>query len=334
MSETVRSIDVGYGFTKYSNGRDEGGQIRCGSFPSFAPMASMNTDMTGGVVSKRNTVTIHIGSNKFEVGPDVEYALDNSDTRVLHEDYARTPEHLAMLRGALHFMSVKEIDVLMVGLPVSHLNTNAREMVPRLTGVHNVGNGKTVNVRAVKVIAQPIGGFIDYAWNNDLFDKVTNQTSLIIDPGFFTFDWVVARGIRPVVPRCGHHNGSVWMALRNIADAISRKFKIPYNDISQIDYGLREGSFTVNGETVQLEEFMTEARQAMQRPVTTMMSIIGKRSDINNIVLVGGGAKLFLPVIAEVFPSRNIIVVDNAVYANVRGFQIAGEMLVRKKAVA
>ncbi len=334
MPETVRSIDVGYGFTKYSNGRDGDGFLRCGSFPSFAPMASMNTDMTGGVVSKRNTVTIHIGDKKFEVGPDVEYALDNYDARVLHEGYTRTPEYLALLRGALHYMSVKEIELLMVGLPVSHLGANAREMVSRLTGIHNVGNGKTVNVRNVRVVAQPIGGFMDYAWNNDLFDRISNQTSLIIDPGFFTFDWVVARGIRPIVPRCGHHNGSVWMVLRCIADAIGRKFKINYNDFSQIDTGLREGVMTVNGETIRLEDFMTEARQAMHRPVTTMMSIIGKHSDINNIVLVGGGSRMFQPAISEAFPSREIIVVENAVYANVRGFQVAGELILRKKAVA
>ncbi|MHB8697672.1 MAG: PRTRC system protein D [Sulfuricaulis sp.] len=334
MSHTVRSADVGFGFTKFSKGRDGDGQIRCSAFPSFAPMASVNTDMTGGVVSKRDTVTINIGTNKFEVGYDVEYALDNADTRVLHEGYTRTPEYLALLRGALHYMSVKEIDLLIVGLPVSHLNTNARDLVSRMTGLHNTGNGKTVSVRSVKVIAQPIGGFIDYAWHNDLFDKVDNQMSLIIDPGFFTFDWVVARGIRPIVPRCGHQNGSVSMVLSKIADAISRKFKIHYTDFNQIDRGLREGIITVNGETVQLEEFMMEARQAMQRPVTAMMGVIGKRSDINNIVLVGGGATLFQPVISETFPSQKIIVVDDAVYANVRGFQLAGELIMRKKAVA
>jgi hypothetical protein len=43
-----------------------------------------------------------------------------------------------------------------------------------------------------------------------------------------------------------------------------------------------------------------------------------------NIILVGGGAFLFKHAVKEAFPRHKIHEIKDPIYANVRGFQIAG----------
>jgi len=55
-------------------------------------------------------------------------------------------------------------------------------------------------------------------------------------------------------------------------------------------------------------------------------------ADIENIILVGGGAHLFMPAIKEHFPNHEIAMADDPVFANVRGFHVAGEIFSRRNA--
>ena len=45
----------------------------------------------------------------------------------------------------------------------------------------------------------------------------------------------------------------------------------------------------------------------------------------DNIVLVGGGAHLFKRAVRRAFPRHTIFEVKEPIYANVRGFQLAGQ---------
>ncbi len=57
------------------------------------------------------------------------------------------------------------------------------------------------------------------------------------------------------------------------------------------------------------------------------MARVGSVADIDRIVLVGGGARFFQPGIRARFPDHPIEVAESGIFANVRGFQIAGERL-------
>ena len=47
--------------------------------------------------------------------------------------------------------------------------------------------------------------------------------------------------------------------------------------------------------------------------------------DITNIILAGGGADFFLDVLESKFRNHEIITTKDPVFANVRGFQRAGQ---------
>lgn len=81
MSESefavVRAIDVGYSMTKYTVSQDP---RECASFPSIATPAS-ERELGIGRRGKRNTVTVPVEGQRFELGPDARLAVGAVDVR-------------------------------------------------------------------------------------------------------------------------------------------------------------------------------------------------------------------------------------------------------------
>ena len=59
--------------------------------------------------------------------------------------------------------------------------------------------------------------------------------------------------------------------------------------------------------------------------VSVLVNKVGSALDISNIILAGGGAEFFKDVLADKFPKHEIITTSDPVFANVRGFQRAGQ---------
>jgi plasmid segregation protein ParM len=332
MSTTVRSIDVGYGNTKYVCTRPKGGEIACRLFPSLVSR-SFGHDLSDGVIAKRDTVVVEVDGNPYEVGPDVELALSTHTARVLHRDFVDTPEYLALLRGALSYMQVSRIDLLVVGLPVSWLNTKSSELKARLTGDHLVRDGSVVKVEKVLVLAQPLGGFIDHALSSGLYGQLRETRNLVIDPGFFTVDWILAKGIQPISERCGSFPGGTSAVLRKLAESIGKEHQLELDDPLVLDRALRTGRLTLYGRELPVARHMAAARLVADEAATAVANSVGDGRDIDAIVLVGGGADFFRPALGRRFPRHLVYVVPDPVFANVRGFQRAGGELIRRRQV-
>src|SRR5207247_9188236 len=106
-------------------------------------------------------VGIPIDGLSYEVGPDVHLAADVFTAKQMHEGYSETSEYLAMLRGALHYMRVERIDLLVVGLPVAAFKAKKRAALERLVlGKHDVGRGKTVQVERARVVPRRQGALM------------------------------------------------------------------------------------------------------------------------------------------------------------------------------
>lgn len=73
------------------------------------------------------------------------------------------------------------------------------------------------------------------------------------------------------------------------------------------------------------------AKEKVRQFVGVLANRVGSPADIDNIILVGGGAAYFLDVIQERFPNHKITIADDPVFANVRGFQLAGEQYSRSE---
>ena len=326
MELVVRAVDVGFGNTKYVAGVGGGkvGDIRCASFPSRAYPSPRDPAKTLGA-DGRKTVAIPINGLFYEVGPDVMLAADAFRATQIHGDYTDTPQYLALARGALRMMKVEAIDLLVVGLPVAAFAAKKAALEKLMTGRHDVGGGKVVTVRKALAMAQPNGALIDYATQNDKVEAMEQEHSLVIDPGSRTFDWLVARGMKLSHKQSHSVDRGVSNILQLIADDVSLEIGKPYTNLDNIDLALRTGKgLTVYQRTYNVARMKPMVEIIATEAVAAMVHRIGESYNVQHVILVGGGAFLFKKAVKEAFATHQILEVKDPMFANVRGYQIAG----------
>ncbi|RCW65158.1 PRTRC system protein D [Pseudorhodoferax soli] len=326
MSKIVRAIDVGFGNTKFVVGHTPQ-EVKCGSFPSLAYVSAKDSaQRTDG--QRRRTVSIPIDKLFYEVGPDVHLAADTFRGTQLHDRYIETPEYLALARGALSYMRLSTIDLLVVGLPVASFQARKAQLERLMTGVHDVGAGKTVEVRKAVAVAQPQGALVHFTAAYGKQKTIAQEQSLIIDPGSRTFDWLLSRGMRLVSKVSSSVNRGMSDVLKTIAQEISSDIGRPYSDLPAIDTALRTGKpLLIYQKPYDLTPILPTAHAVARGAVSSMMEWIAEDYSIQNVILVGGGAFMFKDAVKAAFPKHKIHVIKDPMFANVKGFQIAGANL-------
>ena len=326
MRPIVRAIDVGYSWTKYVVEGDHANRIRCRAFPSVAPRASGRELAVDGI-SHRNTVQIAVDDLVFEIGPDAALVQEAFQAIPLDDSYAATPEYLALVRGALRLMDVSHVDLLAVGLPVALYRQRRRALEERLAGTHPIGGGGTVRVDAVKAFAQPVGALLSASVGNEALRHLQAARTLIVDAGWRTFDWVVTSGTKIHDTR----SDSVARSMFDVVDAIGRAAsrdlgtQLGAFDYSRIDEALRKKEpVRIFGNPLSLEPYLPLAQRVADEAVTAMKRLVQDGTDIDVIVLAGGGALFFADAIARAYPRHEMITLPDAFFANCRGFQLAG----------
>jgi plasmid segregation protein ParM len=324
MELIVRAVDVGSGNTKFVTAA-AGTDIRCASFPSVA-YPSSDDSPSWPASERKKTVCIPIGPLFYEVGPDVSLAADTFRAKQLHDEYTETPEYMALLRGALSMMKLSRIDLLVVGLPVALFAVKKAALEKAMTGRHDIGGGKAVTVGKALAVAQPQGALVHYASEHQKMAVIGNEQSLIIDPGSRTFDWLVARGMRLVQKQSYSFNRGMSDVLRLLAAEITKDIGSPYRDYDAIDLALRTGKQPVIFQKpYDMKRLLPLAETVAEQAVSTMKEWIEAPHSLQNIILVGGGAFLFRKAVKAAFPKHRIHEVKEPMFANVRGFQLAGQ---------
>ena len=324
MELIVRAVDVGSGNTKFVTGV-VGNEIRCASFPSVAYPSSGETPHWPAS-ERRKTVCIPVGPLFYEVGPDVGLAADTFRAKQLHDEYTESPEYMALLRGALSMMKVSHIDLLIVGLPVALFSLKKSALEKTMAGEHQIGGGKTVTVAKAMAVAQPQGALVHYAAGHKKMATIATEQSLVIDPGSRTFACLVTRGMRLSQKQSHSINRGMSDVLRLLAAEISKDVGSPYRDYDALDLALRSCMSSVMlVKQYDMGRHLPLAESVAQQAVSTMRQWIETPESLQNIILVGGGAFLFKKAVKAAFPKHRIHEVKEPMFANVRGFQLAGQ---------
>jgi plasmid segregation protein ParM len=321
MRKIVRSIDVGYGNTKYVHAC-RGQAVACRDYPSLAPVATRG-ELADALGRRRRTIEVDIDGIRYEVGPDVGLARGAFAARNMDDDFCTTPEYLALVRGALYSMEVDAIDLLVVGLPVSTFAAKRQVLERRLTGTHLIVR-RTVEVRRVKVLAQPHGALLQYSAGLGR-DFMRDRRTLMIDCGARTFDFLVTDGMKAIEKRSGAVNRGMLDVVTVLAEQIGREQSTRFEDLDRIDKALRgKSTLTVFGNEHDLFKHVGLAQKVAQDAVTEMRRQVQDGSDIDNIIVAGGGGFFFKPMIEAAFPRHKVVHLADGMYANVRGFQLFG----------
>lgn len=328
--KTIRALDVGWGYTKLSRKCPISGELEFMSFPSLAPRHA-GLDLSMSILGRRDTVVVDVDGTKYEVGPD-SADLDTSDmTRNLNDQYIHTEQYKAVFFGALAYMNEPTIDLLVVGLPLSNMGagTKLRDL---MIGTHKINGDITVEVKDALVLPQPLGGLYYCMSLKDRpeFEFLDEEVNLVIDPGFLTFDFLLSNGDKVIENRSSAHTGGVSKVLRSIAESISAKFDIRYENLSAIDKGLRRRKIKINGDVESLDDHIRNTRAVLEGSVNFMKNMVGDGSDVDNVILLGGGSAIYRRTIEQYYPKHTLIVLEDAQLANVKGYQLAGEKYMAK----
>lgn len=326
MERIVRAVDVGRGNVKFIAAA-KNGDLKCEMFPAEAHPAEVVHELDGWG-TRRKTVGIPVGKLIYEVGPDARLAADVFNANVLqHDRYCESDEYLALMLGAVHYMDVATVDLLVVGLPVAtfKLRKVVTSLERRIEGEHLLGAGRRVTIGKVKAVPQPAGALMSYGLLQNRLAEVRRERSLIVDPGRRTFDWLVTQGMQQIEKRSSSVNRGMFDVVQIIADGIGRATSSQFRDYDAIDWALRTRKKpVVYQREYDIEQHLPLARKIPEQAVAEMMRYVGDAGDIKNILLVGGGAFFFKPALKAAFPNHTISELKDPIFANVRGFQHAG----------
>ncbi|HEX8605236.1 MAG TPA: PRTRC system protein D [Pseudoduganella sp.] len=331
MERIVRAVDVGRGNVKFIAAA-KNGDLRCEMFPAEAHPAEIVHEVDGWG-TRRKTVGIPVGKLIYEVGPDARLAADVFNANVLqHDRYCESDEYLALLLGAVHYMDLATVDLLVVGLPVAtfKLRKVVTSLERRIEGEHLLGTGRRVTIGKAKAVPQPAGALMSYGLLQNRLAEVRKERSLIVDSGRRTFDWLVTQGMQQIEKRSSSVNRGMFDVVQSIADGIGRATSSQFRDYDAIDWALRTRKKpVVYQREYDIEQHLPLARKIPEQAVAEMMRYVGDAGDIKNILLVGGGAFFFKPALKAAFPNHTISELKDPIFANVRGFQHAGADLAR-----
>jgi len=192
-----------------------------------------------------------------------------------------------------------------------------------------------VTVGKAMAVPQPQGALVHYASEHQKMVEIGNEQSLIIDPGSRTFDWLVARGMRFVQKQSYSFNRGMSDVLRLLAAEITKDIGSPYRDYDAIDLALRTGKQPmIFQKPYDMKRLLPLAETVAEQAVSTMKEWIEAPHSLQNIILVGGGAFLFRKAVKAAFPKHRIHEVKEPMFANVRGFQLAGQNYASSKMTA
>lgn len=327
--EVIRSIDVGYGNTKYTVNTN--GKVVCKTFPSITPRKEL-IEMSGGILAKRDTKVVTVNNAEYEVGPEAYDAKGSEENRVLHDRYIYSDQYKALVFGALSYMGETVIDKLIVGLPVGSESTKSDDLKEMLTGTHILSDGNKVQVKSVSVLAQPLGGFMNYAFTNNVYGEMRTEKTLIVDPGFLTVDFLTTKGVKAVERQSGVYPGGMSKILSAISKSISKDINKRYEDLHAIDEALSSGKLKIYGKNYDITPHIKASASVVDEAVGYMANVVGSGMDVDNIMVVGGGGKVFYDSIKKHYPNHDVILVDDGIFSNVLGYQIAGEKTSGKEA--
>jgi len=234
-------------------------------------------------------------------------------------------------------MGATEIGLLNVGLSMSTIDSMAEALQQRLVGTHVLSNPRAtskrvVNVHSVRVLPQPLGAFFDYMARTNQFEQMRNRRCLIIDPGYLTVDWLLCDGLKVMPARSGAYDGGVSTLVNDIAVVMSAELGRAVAPLA-IDAALRNNKpIKAFGTETPLEKFTVRIRTKTMEAASAIQAKVGNDSDVDLILVGGGGAHLYLDAIRQKFPLTTVDLIRDPIFANVRGFQISGEQYAKKRA--
>lgn len=324
---TILGLDIGYSNLKICHGdasqTDQPQAI-------LRPSGAAPSDRFGGRFdgkAQEDFLRVLVGEEEFVAGVSPDRA--EMWARSLHHDYPTTPSYQALFKAALLLAGEPQIDVLVTGLPVSQFYDQGRraELVRRMEGVHQITPKIQVAVKQVRVIAQPVGGLLDFMAQTEDPVGMEEARILVIDPGFFSVDWVVCSQSELLRQSSGTSTKASSVVLEEAARLMASDYGTQLNT-EILENAIRRGRETVMvfGQNVNIAEYVQKANCTVAPIVveTIKKALRDQSKEPDVVVMVGGGSVFFTEAVKAVFSRQRVMELKDPVFSNARGFWYMG----------
>ncbi|ABM39627.1 ParM/StbA family protein [Polaromonas naphthalenivorans] len=343
MKPSILAIDIGFGNTKATwSHRTLAGKAEAWSeiiFKSVCPLALDDDIAPGQATSNLDRVAVSVAGQAYYVGPKADR---EGGLRALHPDYINTPTHEALLLGAWHYMFKEtgivspSVDMLVLGLPVSGFSANKKVLKEIGSRVRRVPVpmpmrsrlGKAyvdVSAKQVVVLPQPLGG-LRLAAQSALELADDGVISMVIDPGYLTFDWLLSDGMAPHYELCGSFQGGVSQLINAVAKRLSQDHGIESADFAMIESALAKGELLLDLKRIDMTPYRKLAGQQAQDMVAQwLMRFNPYKAGVSRIFVCGGGAGFYIDALKARLPHIRMDVMPEGVMSNCRGYFLTGQ---------
>lgn len=328
-SDFVLGMDIGYSNLNLAMG-ERGKSMEAKILPvGAAPIEFMPRTVTGNYGSAGGFVQVLVDGAQWVAGVEPE-RLQGWE-RELHSSYPQTKQYQALFYAALALTGQKEIDTLVTGLPVSQfVDAEHRKFLENmLKGTHRISEKIEIEVKKVLIVPQPAGAYMDMtnAADADLEHLINEGKTVVIDPGFFSVDWVTLEEGEIRFESSGTSLKAMSVLLERTALLIRNEYG---GDLSmeKIEKAIRSGKdeIALYGKMVEFQPYLEQAMKEVPKEALTALKKTMRSDglDADVVLLAGGGALAYRDAAIEIFPRSRTVVSKNPVAANANGFWLLG----------
>lgn len=325
----IRGIDIGFGFTKVSNGRD---------FQLFKSVIGEAADIQFREqllkpLTHEPHLQLEIDGHSIYVG---ELAERQSKGRAYTLDQGQMVAKFAKTLALAGLSLVTERNVpihLVTGLPVSFYRRHKDELGAILTGRHALkitdtsGNTQetVISIDKVRVIPQPFGSVFDLIFNE--VGKASDKRFLtekigVIDIGFRTADYTICDKTRYSERGSQTTDSGISKAFAIIAASLQDSSGVNI-ELYRLYDAVSKGSIKIHGKTHDLRPLVQHAFGQLATAVAAEVERLWADDwDIDTVVVTGGGGAVLFPLLQPLLRG-DVMAVDagkDARYNNVRGY--------------
>ncbi|MFH2064864.1 MAG: ParM/StbA family protein [Pseudomonadota bacterium] len=331
----VLGIDIGFGFTKASNGKEF---IMFKSIFGEAVDIQFYADL--GNNSNSDQLHVTIDDKSYFVG---DYAEQQSNVRQFTLDQEKLITDfvkILALTVAGKFSNTEAPINIVSGLPVSYFKEHNTRFAKLLTGQHTITYHKTdgksttkrIFIKKVRMMPQPLGSFFNLLMDDK--GKITNmeltkQKVGIIDIGFRTTDFSIFDKLRYIDRGSTTMDTGISKIFRVIANRLHEKSGINV-ELYRLYNAVESGLIKMKGQEYDISKIRDQVfMQSAETIANDIDRMWAEDWDIDSIILTGGGctelAKYLQPMI-----SGHVLPVEknkDARLNNVRGYLKYGKYI-------
>lgn len=332
----ILGVDIGFGFTKASNGRDA---LIFKSVLGEATELQFQEQILQNPQGEEH-LQIDVDGKSFFIGELAERQSSNRyftlDPTQLVGRFARV---LALTAAARLVGSYLPIN-LVTGLPIGYYRRHKEGLSKALLGEHKVlvqdasgkKSEKNLNINKVRIIPQPFGSLFNAMLTDtgELGDKRLIKEKIgIIDVGFRTSDYTVSDHMRYSERGSRTTDSGIAKAFTLIANNLREQSGVNV-ELYRLYGAVEQGSIKIRGKEYDLREAVEQSFNQLATSVAAEVERLWADDwDIDAIVITGGGGAVLAPYLTPLIQG-NVLPVDagrDARLNNVSGYWKFGRHL-------